>query len=173
MENIWNFLYKPFFFGLGLGLLLVLFIWKSSFSANRNHKKEHKRLKEECRDLQNHLNTQLKINAEGNDSLHKKIETLKEQNENLRVNLNALQQKPGRNEVRHLHMMETAVSIMREQAPGFAPAWEQALRKAEIEQAEAEGGFKKLVRKVLPALSHSSGNNEENEDDNNNNERNK
>lgn len=166
MENIWPYLKDPFTLGLGLGLLIALFIWKSGFSASRNQKREQRRIADECRELQRHLNTQLKINAEGNDSLTRKIETLKEQNENLRVNLNALQQKPGRNEVRHLHMMETAVSIMREQAPGFAPAWEQALRKAETEQTEAEGGFKKLVRKVIPSLSHTPSSSDDSDDEN-------
>lgn len=165
MENIWPYLTHPFTLGLGLGLLIAFFIWKSGFSACRHQKREQKRLADECRDLQSHLNTQLKINAAGNDSLTSKIETLKEQNENLRVNLNALQQKPGRNEVRHLHMMETAVSIMREQAPGFAPAWEQALRKAEVEQTESEGGFKKLVRRVIPSLSHTPTTSEDSNED--------
>lgn len=167
MDNIWNLLNQPFSYGLGLGLLIAFFIWKAGFSANRNQKKEQKRLADECRDLQTHLNTQLKINAEGNESLTRKIDTLKEQNENLRVNLNALQQKPGKNEVRQLHMMETAVSIMREQAPGFAPAWEQALRKAEIEQTEAEGGFRKLVRRVMPNLTHTPSHSDSTDDQDN------
>lgn len=59
-------------------------------------------------------------------------------------------QKPGRAELRHLQMMESAVSVMREQAPGFAPAWEKAMRDAEAAELAAEGGLKKLIRKVLP-----------------------
>ena len=39
---------------------------------------------------------------------------------------------------------------MREQAPGFAPAWEKAMRDAEAAELAAEGGLKKLIRKVLP-----------------------
>ena len=46
--------------------------------------------------------------------------------------------------------MEAAVSTMREQAPGFAPAWEKAIRDAEAAEEAAEGGLKKLMRKVLP-----------------------
>ncbi len=45
---------------------------------------------------------------------------------------------------------------MREQAPGFAPAWEQALRDAGEDAQSAESGLKKLVRKVIPALGISS-----------------
>jgi len=40
--------------------------------------------------------------------------------------------------------------VMREQAPGFAPAWEKAMRDAEAAELAAEGGLKKLMRKVLP-----------------------
>jgi len=106
----------------------------------------------EQKELQQHLNTQLKVNAEGNDSLQKKLEELREQNENLRVNISALQQKPGRAEIRQLQVMESAIGIMREQAPGFAQAWEQAVRQAEADHEAAEGGLKKLVKKVLPNI---------------------
>ena len=41
---------------------------------------------------------------------------------------------------------------MREQAPGFAPAWEKALRQGESEVESAESGLRKLVRRVLPGL---------------------
>src|SRR5690606_28025500 len=97
------------------------------------------------KDLQNHLNTQLKINASGNESLQKELETLKQQNETLRINNTALQQKPGRAEQRQLHVYESAVRVMREQAPGFAPAWEKAVRQAETELDAADTGLKKLV----------------------------
>ena len=77
------------------------------------------------------------------------LDTLKEQNETLRVNLAALQNKPGRSELRQLHTMEGAIRLMREQAPGFASAWEVALRQAETEYDEAASGLRKLVRKVI------------------------
>jgi len=48
--------------------------------------------------------------------------------------------------------MEIAVSNMREQAPGFAAAWEKSIRSAEDELQEAEGGFKKLIHKIVPSL---------------------
>lgn len=104
------------------------------------------------KDLQNHLNTQLKINATGNESLQRELESLKQQNETLRINNTALQQKPGRAEQRQLQIYETAVRIMREQAPGFAPAWEKATRQSELDLEAADSGLKKLVRKVIPGL---------------------
>ncbi len=45
---------------------------------------------------------------------------------------------------------------MREQAPGFAPAWEKALRQAEADADAAESGFAKLVRRVIPGLTNGS-----------------
>ena len=143
----------PFVWGLGLGLLFAAFIWKSAFSAKGNLKKEIKRLQDEGRDLQGHLNTQLKINATGNDSLQKEIDELRVQNETLRVNIASLQSKPGKAEARQLQIMETAARLMREQAPGFAPAWEQAIQRAENDYEAGEGGLKKLMRKVIPGIS--------------------
>lgn len=102
--------------------------------------------------MQGHLNTQLKINATGNEALRGELEALRRQNENLRVNLAALQQKPGRMEQRMLQVHELAVRSMREQAPGFAPAWEKAFRQAEQEVEAADSGLRKLVRRVMPAL---------------------
>jgi hypothetical protein len=67
------------------------------------------------------------------------------------MNLNIAQQKPGRAERRQLDILEAAASVMREQAPGFAPAWEKAMRDAEAGQKDAEGGLKKLMRKVMPS----------------------
>lgn len=147
-----NYLFTPFVGGLAIGLVLAFFAWKSGFSQKNHYKRENKRITGELKEMQGHLNTQLKINASGNESLTRQVEELRETNENLRVNLAALQSKPGKAEIRQLHMMERAVSMMREQAPGFAQAWEQAMRNAEEEHVAAESGIKKLVRKVLPAI---------------------
>jgi hypothetical protein len=108
------------------------------------------------KDLQSHLNTQLKINASGNEALQAELKALKLQNETLRVNNSSLQQKPGRAEQRQLQVYEIAIRMMREQAPGFAPAWEKALRQGETEVDAAESGLVKLVRRVIPGLGNSS-----------------
>jgi len=156
MENFLLILQSPFTWGLLLGLLIAIFIWKAGFTARRHAARELKRVENEMRDLQTHLNTQLKINATGNQSLQNELETLRQQNEVLRVNTAALQQKPGRAEQRLLQIHETAVRLMREQAPGFAPAWERALRQAEADLEAADSGLKKLVRRVIPGLSNGS-----------------
>jgi len=152
MDQLWHILTHHFTLGLALGLLIAAFIWKAGFTARRTLKRELTRIEKELLELQGHLNTQLKINAGGNQKLQGDLDLLRQQNENLRVNLAQFQQKPGRAEIRQLHILESAARRMRERAPGFAPAWEQALREAEDETHQAESGFKKLVRRVMPAI---------------------
>jgi predicted nucleic acid-binding Zn-ribbon protein len=148
---------SEFVWGLALGLLIALFILKNAIGAKMGLKREIKRIEAEKREMQSHLNTQMKITATGSDTLSKEIETLKAQNENLRVNLAALQNKPEKSEQRQFRLQEMAVSSMREQAPGFAGAWEKAMRQAEADMASAESGFSKLMRKVVPGLGYSGG----------------
>jgi hypothetical protein len=155
METLQSLLQQPFVWGLLLGLLVAGFLWKSGFSARRALTREIKRLESEQRDLTSHLNTQLKINASGNQTLQAELDDLRKQNETLRVNSAALQQKPGRAEQRQLQISEAAVRLMREQAPGFAPAWEKALRQAEADLEAADSGLKKLVRRVMPGFGSS------------------
>jgi hypothetical protein len=156
MELLTQILQHHFTWGLLLGLLVAGFIWKAGFSARRTVARELKRVEVELKNLQNHLNTQLKITASGNDSLQAELETLRKQNETLRVNNAALQQKPGRAEQRLLQVQEIAIRRMREQAPGFAPAWEQALRQGEQDVDAADSGLVKLVRRVIPGLGNTS-----------------
>lgn len=156
MENVFNFINQPFVWGLLLGLLITFFVWKTGYTTRNHLRKENKRIVKEMDELQGHLNTQLKISATGNDALTKDLEEMKVQNENLRVNISTLQQKPEKAELKHLHITESAVRMMREQAPGFATAWEKALRAAEEEYNNSETGLTKLVRKVIPHYGSSS-----------------
>ncbi len=152
MDLFTQIIQNPFTWGLLLGLLIAAFIWKSGFTARRTVARDLKRVEDEMKILQSHLNTQLKINASGNESLQAELESLRKQNETLRVNNAALQQKPGRAEQRLLQIHEIAIRTMREQAPGFAPAWEKALRQGEADLNASESGLTKLVRRVIPGL---------------------
>ena len=156
MDHLTEALKNPFTWGLLLGLLIAAFLWKSGFSARRNVARDLKRVEGELKNLQSHLNTQLKINASGNESLQAELDSLRQQNETLRGNITLLQHKPGAAEQRLLRVHEIAVRTMREQAPGFAPAWEKALRQGEDDADAAESGLKKLVRRVIPGLGNSS-----------------
>lgn len=166
MEEFWKYATHPLSLGFLAGLVITFFTWKSGMAAKKELKRELKRVTGEMRDLESHLNTQLKINASGNSAIHDQVDKLKEQNETLRVNLAAMQNKPGRSELRQLHTLENAVRIMRERSVGFASAWEVALRQAETEYDESASGLRKLVRKVisLPAPSESTHESKEKED---------
>ncbi|MCX6868852.1 MAG: hypothetical protein NTV46_22150, partial [Verrucomicrobia bacterium] len=127
MDIMIDILHDRFTWGLLLGLMVAAFLWKSGFTARRHAAGEIKRVTAEMKELQSHLSTQLTIHASGNEALLTELKSLRQQNENLRVNNAALQQKPGRAEQRLLQIQEIAIRAMREQAPGFAPAWEKAL----------------------------------------------
>ncbi|MGB0992431.1 MAG: hypothetical protein ACPG32_08175 [Akkermansiaceae bacterium] len=151
MDTFITIISQPFTWGLLVGLLLAATTWRLMRKDITTLRVENKRVSDENKELQTHLNTQLKINSKGNEQLQEQLDDLREQNENLRNNIHVLKQKPGRNELRHLQIMEAAAAAMREQAPGFAPAWEKSLREAETAHEAAEGGFKKLIRKVIPS----------------------
>lgn len=156
MDTLWEILAHPFTWGLMLGLLVAAFLMKNAISARSAAKREITRLNGEIDQLQKHINTHLKITAAGADRLESDLASLRQQNETLRVNLAAAQQKPGRAEMRQLQTYEAALARMREQAPGFAPAWEQALRQAQADVDAAENGLARLVRKVLPGSAPTS-----------------
>jgi len=113
-------------------------------------------LKKEISALQEHLHRQMKITDEGNKAIHKELDKLKKENENLRVSVKTLGQKPGRAELRLLNIYDSALRKVMSKVPGFSTAWEAALSEAEREYEENEKGIKAIVRKVLgPSLSHS------------------
>ena len=156
MEYLQAALLNPFVWGLLLGLLVAGFSWKAGFTARRHATREIKRVQGDLHELQGHLNTQLKINASGNAALHTELEALRRQNETLRINIAALQQKPGRAELRLLQIQDATIRTLREQAPGFATAWENALRQAEAELDAADSGLKKFMRRVIPGLGNTA-----------------
>lgn len=125
--------------GIGFGYF-VSFI-KSRFEVSG--------YKKEIRDYEDHLNRQMKITNEGSKNLESELKSLKKDNENLRVSLQTLAQKPGRAEVRLLNIYDNAIRKMMLKAPGFSSAWEVALQESEREYEENEKGFKSIIKKVF------------------------
>ncbi|HEY9661179.1 MAG TPA: hypothetical protein V6C65_22225 [Allocoleopsis sp.] len=132
--------------GLGFGLLIALLGWLS-------HLRVKSSLRQEIGDLQKHLNTQMNITAKGYEELQREVAQLKKENENLRITVATLSNKPGRAEIKTLHIWDKAVKLMTLKSPVFAPAWELAVLEAKKEIDETETGVKALVRKVFPILS--------------------
>jgi predicted nucleic acid-binding Zn-ribbon protein len=134
--------------GLGLGLLLALSVWINSLSKRK-----------EIAELKKHLHTQMSINAKGYEQLQNEVEKLKKENENLRITIASLSNKPGRTELKTLHIWDKAIRILTLKSPTFAPAWEMAIAEANKEIEDAESGMKALVRKVFPMLPQDYGQN--------------
>ena len=125
--------------GIALGWVLS---YLKSLLTIRKHKKELK-------EYQDHLERQMKITDAGNKTLMADMEALKKENENLRISVKTLGQKPGRAELRQFNIYDNALRKMMLQAPGFSSAWESALQEAEREYEESEAGFKNIIGKVF------------------------
>ena len=129
--------------GVVLGYFLSFI--KSRFEV-RKYKQEIKRYEE-------HLNRQMKITSEGSKNLEQELAKLKKENENLRVSVQTLGQKPGRAELRLLNIYDGTLRKIMMSAPGFSTAWEVALQEAEAEYEANERGFKSIIKKVFtPSL---------------------
>jgi len=136
---------QPFLVGLGIGLVLCLVLYVRE-SMKRSV------LKKEIKSLKNHLHEKMEIDAEATHRKVKEIEQLKLDNENLRVSVQSLSQKPGRREVINLHIYQKALSIMTESAHGFAPMWQKALAQAEKEVEEFEKGKSSFIKKIVSPI---------------------
>ena len=136
----------PFVLGLCCGLIAALAAIIEGRLRSRVIRKELELLKK-------HLHTQMEINIKGVSVMKEELEDLRKQNENLRITVSSLKDKPGRSEVRVLHIYDKAVHLMNERAPGFAPAWESCVKEAESEVIKTETGLLPFIKKVFrPSL---------------------
>lgn len=143
MREFFDFLGRhPFITGLLIGFIIALAIWLRGLLQQRSLRREIASLKES-------LYTKLQIETKGHMTRENELEELKRQNENLRLTVGTLQQKPGRSEIRQLHVYDKAVHSMLARAPGFAPTWEMVVREAEEEVRQTETGITAFFRKVF------------------------
>ena len=139
-----------------LGILVVIASvavgWILSYIKSRFEVREYKN---ELKVFQEHLNRQMKLTADGSKNLEDELRKLKKDNENLRISVQTLGQKPGRAEIRLLNIYDGALRRMMLKAPGFSSAWEVALQEAEREYEDNEKGFKSIINKVFgPSITH-------------------
>lgn len=128
--------------------------WFLSFIKSRF---EVSKYKKEIKEYKEHLNRQMKITNEGNKNLEDELKQFKKENENLRITVQTLVQKPGRAEIKLLNIYDSALRKMQMRAPGFSSAWEMSLQEAESEYEANETGLKSIIRKVFkPSLSQST-----------------
>ena len=81
--------------------------------------------------------------------MREELDTLKSQNENLRVAVKEWQTKPGRNEMRMLAVYDRAIRILNQNAPGFSPVWERAVKESEEELAASDTGVSSMLRRAF------------------------
>jgi len=146
-----QFFSQPIVIGLSIGLVVTLIVWIRSLLKSQAIKtaasREAFKLKGEIENLRRHIQTQMEINAKGNEALWRELKELKEINGNLSQTIGVLKQKPGRAEIRTLHLYHKAIRIMNSRAPGFGPVWETALQDAEMEVKKEESGLLGWIRK--------------------------
>jgi len=140
---------NTFLIGLGIAMVLATYVWLKGVLDRRELRRELNALKEQ-------LHRQMTIVDKGNEKTLAELEELRAQNENLRISVATLKGKPGRAELQTLQVYEQALRLMQKRAPGFAPAWEDALTEAQREADKADTGIIGLVRKAFRPSLHSS-----------------
>ncbi len=133
----------PFAGGLLLGLFFCGFIFIRSVLRCRELSQEISRLK-------GHLHTKMEIDSEENERRKQELNGLKQERDNLRITVQSLTQKPGRKEIRQYYIYQTALDIMFEKAPGFAPAWQITVKEAERLFEKSEQGVVPLLKRLMP-----------------------
>ena len=147
MEILLTVISHPFTWGLFLGLVFAAWAFFSGWGAKRALRREVRRLEDHCR-------TSSELAAAGTQSLRQEVEELKEKNKNLEISLAALKDKPDRADLQKLYVLDKAAALMTERAPGFAPAWQAALKEAQAELDKTATGLLPWIRRVIhPAAS--------------------
>lgn len=150
-ETLINIFTQPIVIGFSLGLVVALYVWLRAIGKLRTERSEAAARQDELRaqteTLKAHLHTQMEITAKGNESLKDELIASQKTNQNLSQTIGALKQKPGRVEIRTLHLYEKAIRVMNARAPGFSSAWESAIKEAEEEIKKEESGLLGWIRK--------------------------
>ncbi len=134
---------NPFAKGLAIGLVVCVIIYLRGYLRRRELAKEVDRLRA-------HLHTKLEIDSTENERRKNDMERLKQEKDNLQITVQSLNQKPGRKEIRQYYVYQTALDIMFEKAPGFAPAWQITLKEAENLFDKSEKGVVPLLKRLMP-----------------------
>ena len=129
-------------FGMGFGLGCV-FWFMSAFA--------HWRTRGEFRRYKTHLSDKLELDARQLQETNKERARLAQENENLRIQVSRLNDRPENKLQRDLEILARAEKHMLLNAPGFAPAWEMAKSQAQSQIETEEKGMsfpQKIFRKL-------------------------
>lgn len=133
--------------GLAVAAVLAIILATKNASAKKASKDEIARLKQMLTD-------RMELESEGLTKLKSENETLKKQNENLRVSLQTMSQKPGRKELQRLEVYQTAAERLTMNSPGFGPIWQAALKDSEEEFKKTFLGLTPFLRKHVSIKSN-------------------
>jgi hypothetical protein len=148
MQDVIEFFKTPFAWGLSLGLLFFFLSFWSHFKTKR-----------ELRRYKKMLSDKLELEARQYESVRKEKETITKENENLRVRVQQMMEKPDQKVTRDLETFTRAEKRMMLQAPGFAAAWETAKAQASEELAAEDSG-KSLPKRLFNRLFGNTSNRE-------------
>lgn len=133
--------------GLAVAVVLAIVLAARNASAKKASKDEIARLKKMLTD-------RMELESEGLTKLKSENEELKKQNENLRVSLQTMSQKPGRKEMQRLEVYQTAAERLTMNSPGFGPVWQAALKDSEEEFKKTFLGLNPFLRKHVSIKSN-------------------
>lgn len=133
-------LFHPFTLGLALGFVFTALALYQLFRA-RGEMKHYKR----------HLSDKLEIEAESMQKMRRDTESLRKENETLRMKVSAVNETASGRVGRDLEVFARAEKRMLVSVPGFAPAWESAKSTAIAELEDEEAG-RSLPKRVFSKL---------------------
>ena len=124
-----DFLLHPFALGFYTGCIFLVIALYHQFRLKLEHKR-YRRM----------LSDKMEIDATAVSKQKAELETLRKENENLRVKVQALTSQPEQKLAREVEIFARAEKKMTVAAPGFASPWEQAKQAAHQELSEEESG---------------------------------
>lgn len=136
-----------FIYGILIGLAVaavIAAVLSSRLSRVRKEKES------EVQKYKTMLTDRMELEAEGLKKVKEENEELKRINENLRVSLMALRDKPGRKELQRLQVMQKAADRLTLNSPGFGPVWQAALKESEDEFQKVYSGFMPFIKRHIP-----------------------
>ena len=139
---------NTFVFGFLLGtVFLLMALWN------------HWKTKREFGRYKTHLSDKLELDSRNLQELNKERTRLTQENENLRVQIARLNERPDNKLQREVEILARAEKHMMMNAPGFAPAWEMAKSQAASSLQSEESGQslpQRIFRKLLGTSSSGS-----------------
>lgn len=130
--------------GLGCGLVVYIVMSIKRYSIKKSSQGEINKYKAMLTD-------RMELESEGMTKLKKENEELRKMNENLRISIQSISQKPGKKEMQRLQTYQRAVDRLTINSPGFGPAWQAALQESESEMQKMFTGSIPFIRKLVPS----------------------